>query len=356
MSIYKRLNIKSRVNNYSALFVDDFKGALPAGKGKKLFFIIDSRVARLYKDELSGILKNHPHMALEASERIKTLDYAKIIIKHLIENNIKRDFILVAIGGGTIQDITGFVASIIYRGMKWIFLPTTLLAQCDSCIGSKTSINLDEYKNQVGNFYPPVKVILNLNFLKTLPPREIKSGLGEIIKVHLLSGKKGMESIAKNYEASLADPKVMKELIFKSLLIKKGVIERDEFDAGYRNIMNYGHTFGHALESLTRYRLGHGEAVTIGMDISNYLSYRLGYITQDSYQEMRNILLKNWPDYSLRNIDAGLFFRSLMKDKKNTGNSLTVILTNGPGKMRKKRLILNAKVKSLILSYFKKSF
>lgn len=352
MPTYKKLAIKSRIHNYSALFIGDLKHGLRILQGKKLFFIVDARIARLYRDALRPVMRSHPHMVLEASERIKTLDYAKVIIKRLIDSNIRKDFILVAIGGGAIQDITAFVASILYRGIKWVFLPTTLLAQCDSCIGSKTSINVDAYKNQVGNFYPPELVILNVNFLKTLPQPEIKSGMGEIIKVHLLDSIASMRFIIKNYDASLTNPKVMNQLILKSLLIKKGFIEKDEFDTGYRNIMNYGHTFGHALESLTRYRLSHGQAVTIGMDISNYLSWKLGYIRTHLYKEMKKLLLKNWPDYLLKDIDLKAFFNGLARDKKNTGNKITMILTKGPGRMIKESLPRNGKFRKLIRSYF----
>ncbi len=352
MSIYKRINIKSKINNYSVLFVNDFQRDLQIRNKNKLFFIIDSRVKKLYQGKINTLVRKYPSMTLVASERIKTIDNAKVIIKHLIENNVKKDFILVAIGGGTIQDITAFVASILYRGIKWIFIPTTLLAQCDSCIGSKTSINVDEYKNQVGNFYPPFRIILDVNFLKTLTQSEVKSGLGEIIKVHLLDSEESAGFIIKNYASALTNPKVMSKLIFRSLMIKKRIIEKDEFDTGYRNIMNYGNTFGHALESLTQYKLGHGQAVTIGMDISNYLSYKLDYITENRYKEMKNILLRNWPDFRLENLDLNMFFKSLTKDKKNVGSKITMILSKGPGKMVKKRLCIDVVIKNLILSYF----
>lgn len=352
MKAYQRLTVKSNVHNYSVMFVESFSDGLQGLKSKKLFFIVDQALDKYYGDELSEIKKRYPYMLLEASEDIKTLDYAKKIIRHLIDVNVKKDFFLVGIGGGVIQDITGFVASILYRGVKWVFFPTTLSSQCDSCIGSKTSINVDEYKNQVGNFYPPFQVVLDTNFLNTLPEAEIKSGLGEIIKVHLLDSKKAMRFINKNYDAALSNYHIMRQLIFRSLKIKKRIIEKDEFDTGYRNIMNYGHTFGHALESLTQYKLSHGQAVTIGMDISDYLSWKLGYIRKNVYKQMRSTLLKNWPEYSLKNFDLQIFFRSLTKDKKNIDNKVTMILTQGPGKMIKKSFLIDGRVKDYFLNYF----
>lgn len=351
MSIPNKLNIKSKIRNYSVLFTEDF------GEGwrtadKNLFFIIDQKVAQYYKKELEDILKNRPHLIIEALETHKTLDYAKVVIKHLIDKGVKKDQVLAAVGGGIIQDIVGFVASIFYRGVDWIFYPTTLLAQSDSCIGSKTSINVDEYKNQVGNFYPPLTIYLNVKYLKTLSPVDIKSGLGEIIKVHLLDGENSFKFILDNYDRALEDAGIMNELIYRSLKIKKRVIEKDEFDTDYRKIMNYGHTFGHALESLTNYKLCHGQAVTVGMDISNYLSYRLGYISENIYLKMKKLLLKNWPDYDLKQIDLEPFYRSLAKDKKNIGNQVTVILTGGPGKMRKQGLNMD-EIKRNIGPYLK---
>lgn len=351
MSIYKNLKIKSGIRDYSVVFTRDFREGLKP-VSDKLCVIADRNVAMLYKGELDGILARCPNIIVEAKEEHKTLAYVNMIIHKLIKMGIKRDHRLVAIGGGIIQDITGFVSSILYRGMEWFFYPTTLLAQSDSCIGSKTSINIGEYKNQVGNFYPSTKIYLNINFLNTLSSKEIKSGLGEIIKVHLLDGRRSAIYIEENYEKAVYDLKIMETLVRRSLLIKKYVIEKDEFDRGYRNIMNYGHTFGHALESATNYRLPHGQAVTIGMEMSNYLSHRLGYLSPGDFLRMRGVLMKNWPCHSLRNMDLDLFFRVLSRDKKNTGGNITAILTRGPGRMFKKKLPLNMATKRLVSSYF----
>ncbi|GAI32171.1 unnamed protein product, partial [marine sediment metagenome] len=247
----------------------------------------------------------------------------------LLDNNIKRNNKLIAVGGGIIQDITGFVSSILLRGVEWIFYPTTLLAQSDSCIGSKTSINVDDFKNQLGTFYPPQRIILDVNFLKTLTLTDMKSGLGEIIKVHLLDGEKSLEYINSHYEQAFSDPAVVKDLIFRSLMIKKNIIEKDEFDKDYRNIMNYGHTFGHAIESVSNYEVCHGQAVTMGMDIANYISLKMGMLLDEPHEIMREVLLKNYPDYSLRREQLTSFLTALTKDKKNVDENLSAILTEG---------------------------
>lgn len=351
MSIPNELRIKSDIKDYSVRFVDDFSEALIRDSLEAPFFIVDQNVFNLYNEKFQRILRQKKYLIVEATELHKTLDYVKVVIKFLLDNNIKRNNKLIAVGGGIIQDITGFVSSILLRGVEWIFYPTTLLAQSDSCIGSKTSINVDDFKNQLGTFYPPQHIILDVNFLKTLTLTDIKSGLGEIIKVHLLDGEKSLEYINSHYEQAFSDPAVVKELIFRSLMIKKNIIEKDEFDKDYRNIMNYGHTFGHAIESVSNYEVCHGQAVTMGMDIANYISLKMGMLSDEPHEIMREVLLKNYPDYSLRREQLTSFLTALTKDKKNVDENLSAILTEGPGKMRKMKIPLDENLRELIDNY-----
>lgn len=350
MSTYDELRIKSNIKDYSVILVDDFSEALVKNSSEKSFFIIDQSVLHLYNKKLQGILQQNRYLVVEATELHKTLDYIGVVLKTLISNNIKRGDILIAIGGGVIQDITGFIASILFRGIAWIFYPTTLLAQCDSCIGSKNSINVDEFKNQLGTYYPPHHIILDLNFLKTLTPIDIKSGLGEIIKVHLLDGKDSLEYILSHYTES-ASSSTLKELILRSLLIKKKIIEKDEFDKDYRNILNYGHTFGHAIESITNYEVPHGQAVTMGMDMANYISLRLGILPEKSYQLMRKALERNDPHIRLQSQQMEPFLVALSKDKKNVDENLISILTRGPGEMLKMKLPIDETLRQYLNDY-----
>lgn len=355
MSTFNELKIKSNIKDYSVIFVDDFSEALIKDSLEKSFFIIDQNVFNFYNEKFQGILQQKKHLIVEATELHKTIDYVKVVIKFLINNNIKRNDKLIAMGGGIIQDITGFVSSILFRGIEWIFYPTTLLAQSDSCIGSKTSINVDDFKNQLGTFYPPQHIILDVNFLKTLTLGDMKSGLGEIIKVHLLDGEKSLEYILSHYEQAFSDPMILRELIFRSLMIKKNIIEKDEFDKDYRNILNYGHTFGHAIESISNYEVCHGQAVTMGMDMANYISLKIGIVSEESYKLMREVLLKNYPDYSLKNEQKDSFLIALSKDKKNIDENLSAILTEGPGKMRKMKIPFDDNLKEFIGSYIDRS-
>jgi len=332
LSTFKELQIKSHLKDYSLNFVEDFSEALVRESVGNSFFIIDQNVFNLYNQKFRGLLRDDRRLIVEAIESNKTLDYVRLVIQSLLGHNIKRSNQIIAIGGGIIQDIAGFAASILFRGIDWIFYPTTLLAQADSCIGSKTSINVDEFKNQLGTFYPPRHIVVDINFLRTLTLADIKSGLGEIIKVHFLDGEDSLEYIGSHYARAFSAPEVMKELIFRSLMIKKNVIEKDEFDEDYRNIMNYGHTFGHALESISNYEVSHGQAVTMGMDIANYVSLAKEMLSSESYERMRQILVKNFPEYSLKKEKQVSYLAALAKDKKNA------ILTEGPGRMRKVKI------------------
>lgn len=352
MSIFKEFIVKSNIRDYCVYFCDDFALELGPDEQDDNFFIIDQNVASLYGNQLSDILGKENHILVEAVENNKNIEMVTSIIESLLQRNFKRNGRLIAIGGGIIQDLTGFVSSILFRGVEWVFYPTTLLAQGDSCIGSKTSINVGQFKNQLGNFYPPSRIIIDSAFLDTLTPAAIRSGIGEMIKVHLLDSTESFQFLKDRLPLAKQDRVYMDELIFHSLQIKKRVIEIDEFDTDYRNIMNYGHTFGHAIESVSDYKLMHGEAVIIGMDISNYISLKKGLITQTWFDEVRALLFDNWPEYGLQNMDLTGFLAALRRDKKNVGQSLTMILTKGPGTMFKEKSLIDNDFKDLIESYF----
>lgn len=262
----EKLSIKSRFRNYEVIFINDFAETIKQTYIENTFFIIDKELAELYKDAINDISSKYGVLFIEAIEENKTLDYCQTVIETLMEKNIRKDSMLIAIGGGITQDITAFVSSILYRGIGWIFYPTTLLAQADSCIGSKASINFGGYKNLLGGFYPPSQIYIDLGFLETLPADEIKSGIGEILHFYLISGSRLSEELMNKYDELIVSPKKLKPFIVESLNIKKRVVEIDEFDRNERNLFNYGHTFGHAIETVSGYGVNHGQAVTMGME------------------------------------------------------------------------------------------
>lgn len=346
------LLIHSKFRDYRVAFVDDFTTPLKAETEKDAFIIIDSNVFDLYRERLHGVVREDRCLILEANEKNKTLDKCQDIIKTLVEKQARRNHKLVAIGGGVIQDVTAFVASILYRGLEWTFFPTTLLAQGDSCIGSKTSINLGDKKNLIGNFYPPSSIYIDTVFLDSLAVDDVKSGIGEMLHFYFYANSPLIEKLIAQYHSVLADRRLLVEYILGSLAIKKSVIEADEFDKGERNKFNYGHTFGHALETITGYGIKHGQAVTVGMDVANYVSMKLGLVQPEFFRNTHAMLAVNFPDYDFRNCNRESYFSALSKDKKNLRNNLGCILSEGPGRLVRHQIPFDERLKDIIASYF----
>ena len=346
------LNIKSSIHDYTVEIVDDLLKHIENELSSGAFFIIDVNVYKLYFS--NNIFEKFPNnfLTIEPTETNKSIDKCKTIIEKLVEKKIRHNQRLVAIGGGITQDITAFIASIYLRGIDWAFIPTTLLAQADSCIGGKTSINLKDIKNIIGGFNPPIRIYLDFKFLETLSEEDIKSGIGEILHFYYYSNSPYIEKMMGEYINLLKNPKNLLQYIIESLMIKKMVIEIDEFDKDERNKFNYGHTFGHAIETATNYGIKHGQAVTVGMDIANYISCHNGLMDAANYNKAKQILEINFPKYNWLNFNNGLFLESLAKDKKNKGEKLGCILSEGPGKLTKKFLSIDEKFKSLMKNYF----
>lgn len=346
-----RITIRSRFREYQVSFARDCARSLELTAGSA-FFIIDAELLKLYRAKLEPVLTEGKVIPVEAVEQNKNIDFCQKVILGLLEAGMRRNSMLVAIGGGIIQDICGFIASILFRGIEWTFYPTTLLAQADSCVGSKSSLNVGPYKNLLGSFYPPAQVIIDANFLLTLPVDEIKSGIGEILHFYLVDGSSKGKTLMDRYEELSHAPVLLEDHIRSSLEIKKKTVEMDELDHNERNLFNYGHTFGHAIESVSNYGVKHGQAVTLGMDIANYLSLQLGYLEYRTFLAMRDLLSKNMPAFGIESGELDRYFKALAKDKKNIDNNLTCILTAGPGAMRKVTLPFDSKLKEAIASYF----
>lgn len=343
--MFDRISVKSHKHTYEVRFEDDFAPALIEHIREGDVVVVDANVLKLYSDRLSPILEDAKHIVIEPSEEVKSYQGLTPFIESLIENGFRKNNRLIAVGGGITQDITAFTASIMFRGVDWIFYPTTLLAQADSCIGSKTSINFGKYKNQLGGFYPPTDIVIDLGFLDTLSSLDFRSGMGEILHYYLVSGEEDFERICAEYDVAFENKEVLHGLIHHSLDFKRGYIERDEYDEGPRNVFNYGHSFGHAIESLTSYRVPHGIAVSFGMDIANHVSVKKKFITEDLRMRMRAPLRKNWGDIRLSNVNADDLVATLRMDKKAVGSEIRVILTKGLGKMFKTPLEINDEVR-----------
>ena len=344
--------IRSLFRDYKVNFIGDFTQPLKGLVEQHTFFIIDAIVWKIYKEKLKGLIPEGLLLIVEANEKNKSIDKCREIIDTIVDRQIRRDEKIVAIGGGVIQDVTAFSASIIYRGIEWVFFPTTLLAQADSCIGSKTSINIGDKKNLIGNFYPPSDVFIDATFLSSLSVDDIKSGIGEILHYYLYAASPLLDKLISDYEMIIQDRNLLVQHIRESLKIKKSVIENDEFDRGERNKFNYGHTFGHALESLTDYAIKHGQAVTIGMDLANYVSMKMGFMSSDIFHNLHAKLSINFPEFELNNINLDQYFDLLSKDKKNVGSNVGCILAKDKGILLKRQLPPDDYFRVMILSYF----
>ena len=332
--VYKHdeINISSFAGNYSVHFIEDPFQYLQEYKYNNLFYIIDENIFNIYSNEFKFLeRKNINYLVISAIEESKSLEKFPYYIDQLIKLNVKRGTKIIAIGGGIIQDISGFLSSIFLRGLEWIFLPTTLLAQADSCIGSKTSINNNGIKNIVGNFYPPKEILISGLFLNSLKELDIHSGIGEIIKIHAINGQEEFKNIEKDFEYLFLSKDLLLKYIKKSLKMKKKFIEEDEFDRNSRLVLNYGHSFGHAIESATNYEIPHGIAVSLGCHFANFISMKLSLNNGSVFNNMADILRKNYSKLDNVIFDENKFFESLSKDKKNTNTSYIFILPDVNG-------------------------
>lgn len=323
------LVIQSHKGPYSVAFEEDLLDDCQRLFVGQPHFLVDANVARLYGDRLGSMLEHPDTLIIEAAEENKSIERVIRVIERLVANKVRRDHILIGIGGGIIQDITCFIASTLMRGVTWKFVPTTLLAQADSCIGSKSSINLGATKNILGTFNPPKEVFICTAFLDTLDIKDVRSGIGEILKIHAIEGAAVFDRIASDYDALLEDRALLLAYVRDSLLMKQRFIEADEFDKGIRTVLNYGHSFGHAIESATDFGVPHGIGVTIGMDIANGIAALRGLLPEAHYRRMHPVLRKNYAAVSATPIALEAMLSALMKDKKNTASKVVLILAIG---------------------------
>ena len=304
-------------------------------KFNKSLLIIDSKVPKVLVKKIIKSLskkKNFFHF-FKASELNKNQTNVNKILEILLKNNFHRNDCLISVGGGIVGDVSGFAASIFKRGIKFINIPTTLLAQVDSSIGGKTGINTSSGKNLIGSFYQPSIVISDTNFLKTLPKREIICGYGEILKHSIISNKQFFLFLNKNASKilNLKTPFIEKS-IYQSCLIKKKIVEKDEKEKKLRKVLNFGHTFAHAYEASLKYskKLNHGEAVIMGIMSASKFSLKNNLLSKNEFQLINNHLnkfkIKMSPKkyFSINNFKTIISFMN--KDKKNNSDKINLIL------------------------------
>ncbi len=304
---------------------------------RRLCIVTDSKVNELYGEEVRSLLEGKCRKAVKYvfpnGEEHKTLDTVKEIYKYLIEEGFDRKDMLLALGGGVTGDITGYAAATYLRGIDYIQLPTTLLAQADSSIGGKTGVDFDGYKNMVGAFKMPRLVYMNLTVLRTLEDRQYFAGFAEVMKHGLIKDSMFYEwLIEKMYEICERDIDVLQEMLMKSCTVKKLVVEKDPTEQGDRALLNFGHTIGHAIEKAKGFSLYHGECVALGAVAAAYISWKRQMLTMDEYYEIRDMFVPFYLPISVEGIDPKEILRLTKSDKKMESGRIKFVLLKKIGK------------------------
>ena len=330
----KKINITTKERNY---FIEIEANSINKNirkiiiKNNNTIFLIDKKVFHIFKN-----LRNYrtrKYIIINCSEKIKNFKYYSILTQKILRKGVDRNSVLVAIGGGTLGDLSGFIASTILRGIKLILIPTTLLSQVDSSIGGKNGINTIHGKNLVGTFYQPSAVFIDPNVLSSLSKRELKSGYAEIIKHSIINDERFFQWLDKNSKRILnLNTKSLSEAIYRSILIKRKFVLKDEkekLNNKYsRAILNFGHTFGHALETYYNYnkKLTHGEAISIGISIASTLSNKLNYLSNQNLNKITKHLKNNKLPIYDKIMYSRKIFNIIVKDKKNTDGAINFVL------------------------------
>ena len=307
------------------------------GFSGKLVIITDPVVKKLHGDSLNrGLSKegfNTTTLLVPEGEEQKSLETAGRLYHELTDSRAERTTPILAFGGGVIGDLAGFVAATYMRGVPLVQIPTTLLAQVDSSIGGKVAVDHDQLKNKIGVFYQPNMVIADTDTLKTLPVNELANGLAEVIKSAAIRNREFFAFLEENLEKVTAvNQQVLEEIVFQTAKIKTEIVEKDERDLGLRNLLNYGHTIGHAVESTSDFKVDHGKAVAIGMIAAARISNKMGILDQRESGRLKNLiekagLLTDMPGLKMKEITL-----AMKHDKKVQRDKIRFVLLESIGK------------------------
>ena len=303
--------------------------------GDKIAIITDTNVDKFYGDVVNNALEEKGYdtlkVVLPAGEKSKSMDSLMVLYDKLLDFNLNRGNLIIALGGGVIGDLTGFCASTLLRGIPFVQIPTSLLAQIDSSIGGKVAIDLPRGKNLVGSFYHPKAVFIDPNVLQTLDRKFLNDGLGEAIKYGLIKDRELFEILSKinSYDELFEN---LEYIIYNCCDIKRSVVERDEKDTGERMLLNFGHTIGHAIEKIQNYEgYSHGEAVSIGMYCIAKRCEDMGFCPEGVSESIKEVLIKFNLPYDIGEIEKDKIVEAIGVDKKNIGKSMNLILIKDIG-------------------------
>ena len=285
---------------------------------KSYVLITDDFIPKKYQDSITSKLLNYLVIEVPVGEASKSMEMASYVVDTMIEEGVTRDSIILALGGGVIGDLAGFVASVYMRGIDYIQIPTTLLSQIDSSVGGKVAVNSTQMKNAIGSFYQPKMVLVDTTTLKTLSPRQFNSGMAEMIKYGVIKSSSLFNSLLKE---PINDSNLLSYIV-QCIDIKREIVEKDVFDTGIRQVLNYGHTIGHAIEQASQYEILHGEAIAIGMLL---MAKDYNY-----YKQLEEVLHKyNLP--TSFEYDKTQLLSYIKTDKKAQKNTLNIVLVEEVG-------------------------
>ncbi len=327
---------------YDIVFAQDFQGLekeleILQISGRRICLFTDSTVEKLYAGEILDLIKDKclktAVFSFPAGEQSKTLDTVKEAYSFLIKEGFDRKDLLIALGGGVTGDLTGYTAATYLRGIDFIQIPTTLLAQADSSIGGKTGVDFDGYKNMVGAFYMPKLVYMNVSTLKTLEERQYFSGFAEIMKHGLIRDSIFYVWLLENmYEICEREPAILEEMVIRSSKIKKMIVEKDPMEKGERALLNFGHTIGHALEKAKNFELYHGECIALGCVAAAFISWKHELLTMDEYYEIRDMFVPFQLPISIDHINPEEILELTKSDKKMESGQIKFVLLKKVGK------------------------
>lgn len=324
------LTVQSGQGDYAVAFrrtVAEAAEIIPRGN---LFLAVDRHVYDLYP-AIATMFDSTRTYTFPATEEEKTLSGVERLCRFLQQRDASKRSRLLVVGGGISQDIGTFAAHVYYRGIPFFFFPTTLLAMADSCIGAKCGLNLGAFKNQLGFFQSPAQVVIATQFLETLSHEDVRSGFGEIVKLAIISGERDYDALEREFVEQPFSLSGIERSIVRSLEAKRRVIEQDEYERDLRKTLNYGHTFGHALESLTHHEVPHGLAVAWGVDVANFVSMQLGVMEAATFERFHLLLSANFRHCVRTQYDAPSLIAAMKRDKKAAGDTISLILAQRAG-------------------------
>ena len=325
------LRIRSQQGDYDVRFFD---GAHSLGESlgalSDTYVLADETVRRLYP-ALFTVFEADRVLTLPATEEAKTLAGVERVVSFIQRGGASRASTLIVVGGGIIQDIGTFAAHIYFRGIPYVFVPTTLLSMADSCIGAKCGVNLGSFKNQLGFFQSPSRVAIWPGFLRTLPPDDVRSGFGEVLKLSITAGDEAFTWFEELLGRQGFEISSVRDAIERSLQTKRAVIEEDEYERNIRKTLNYGHTFGHALESVTKNEIPHGLAVAWGVDVANFVASATGLLDPSLQRRMHHLIARHFSFEARHEYNATTLLAAMQRDKKAASGSVSLILPRGLG-------------------------